>query len=89
MNRFLRGRFFCASCNPLTPSYIGATLIIIIYTLYLLHYYYTYLNLHVNPIFPILNPLCMKKSSTINMFRLKKLAGVTLVCCLFVVGLIV
>ena len=31
----------------------------------------------------------MKKSSTINMFRLKKLAGVTLVCCLFVVGLIV
>lgn len=31
----------------------------------------------------------MKKSSTSNkIFRLKKFAGVTLVCCLFVVGLI-
>jgi hypothetical protein len=29
-----------------------------------------------------------KKSTAVNMFRLKKLAGVTLVCCLFVVGLV-
>lgn len=30
-----------------------------------------------------------QKNSSVNLFRLKKLAGVTLVCCLFVVGLVV
>jgi hypothetical protein len=31
----------------------------------------------------------MKKSTPVNLFRLKKFAGVTLVCFLFVVGLMV
>jgi hypothetical protein len=41
------------------------------------------------PLFTNLKSDIMKKTSFNNYFRLKQFAGVTLICCLFIVGLIV
>jgi hypothetical protein len=93
MNRFIREPVFLYKINPLTPKHIGAhnyyyNLYVVLLALLIRVAYLAVTNFK-TPNHPKSSFMKRSSTSSINMFRLKKLAGITLVCCMFVVGLVV